>query len=203
MKLDPSVDYSTLFSLNDPLLRKPLVVETVQEWLTPKKAIKLFTGEWRPPEPVIMRAYAGKEATDIIYSGMMPLLCISQRLFDLFRDNQFTGWDTFPVELHGHQDEPIPGYHGLVITSYVGPQDKSRGPLYNRPPYTDTGPPLVARMGFFFDENMWDGSDIFRAHVAHIIVNKRVRNALKQAKITNVRFKPLLEIEHSVEVYKP
>ena len=52
--------------------------------------------------------------------------------------------------------------------------------------------------GFYFDESQWDGSDIFLVG-GHKVVTLPVQKAFKRAKVSNVRFTPLMEVE--IDVY--
>lgn len=114
---------------------------------------------------------------------------------DLLRENKFTGWSTYPVEVYGRKGEYLPDYYGFAITSDAGKIDKSRSPIITKPPYVPGGKPPRVYKGVFFDERKWDGSDFFRLFASFIIVTRSVRDAFKRAKISNVRFTPLSEME--------
>jgi len=195
------IDYSKLFELNDPLANRPLRFLTKQKWLTWEKGYQLFSGEWQPPEPVILEAYMGGQATDIMWSGGGPIFCVSQKVVDLLKEEKFTGWATYPVEVHDRKGEFLPGYHGFTITGRAGEHQLERSQVIYKPLFPG-GDPRKVYQGFFFDERRWDGSDIFKlSESSHIIVKKEVRDALKRAKISNVRLTPLLEVEIPATVY--
>jgi hypothetical protein len=57
-----------------------------------------------------------------------------------------------------------------------------------------------AYVGYYFEEDKWDGSDIFRVN-HDIIVKRSVRDALLKTKIRNVDFIALPEEETNVLAY--
>jgi hypothetical protein len=197
-----NVDYSDFFYMHDPLANRPLRLSPQQDWIMRENENiewLLFYGELQPPEPVIFKAYMGGQATDFLWSGLVALVCISQRVVDLLRDNALTGWATYPVEVYGRQGEHLPGYYGFAVTSYAGEQDLSRSQIVTRSLY---GKPVEMYKGLYFSESSWDGSDIFRVGPGTKVVTGKVQRAFKRAKISNVRFTPVLEDETEVSIFQ-
>lgn len=201
---DRVVDYSQLFELIDPLANRPLRLEpgSHQTWLTGAYANRLFYGELQPPEPVVLKGYMGGSPTEVLWAGLTPIVCVSQRIVDLLLQNRFTGWATYPVEVYDRKGVYLPGYYGLAVKSHAGEQDFSRSQIVTKPPLTYAGRTYDVYKGTYFDESKWDGSDIFRVQHATKIVTKKVQQVFKRAKITNVRFIPLLETEIDVNTVK-
>lgn len=132
--------------------------------------------------------------SDFILTTIAIPHLVSQRVIDVFRKSQFSGWTTYAVNLSGADGKPIAGYHGLAITGRCGALDKMKSlPVLKKFP---------ARMsnvyrGLYFEPDTWDGSDFFApAKGGHIFVTERVRNALQQIKATNVSFTSMDEIEY-------
>jgi hypothetical protein len=188
------IDYNELYYLHDPDATRPLLLNPIQDWISTRRAVELFTGEWQPPEPVTFKATRGRQATDILWS-LIPIICVSQRIIDIFTENGFTGWGTYPAEVYDRDEKLLPGYYGLSVISYAGEQDFSRSRRIFKPPIIPSGKPLEVVKGMYFNEALWDDADIFRLKAAFIIVTRRVRDALKKAKIINVNFTPLTEVE--------
>ncbi len=182
--------------MSDPLANRPLRLDPQQDWIDQEMVNNLFYGSAQPPEPIKFIPQSGKQATDVLWSSYPPLFCISQKVVDIFLENKFTGWGTYPVEVYDHEHNVITGYYGFSIKSYAGAQDFSRSPRVMKT-WSPHHEPSAFYIGTYFDESMWDGSDIFRIQYAVIIVNKAIVQTFKQNKITNVRFTPLLETEIS------
>ncbi len=167
-----------------------------------RKGVTAVSWRMAAAEARRVQSLYGGTVTDILWSGSVLRLCISQRVIELLEENHFTGWSTYPVEVYGRKGEPLPGYHGFAIKSYAGMQDISRSQIVTKPPFHPLGTPWTAYRGFFFDESKWDGSDIFRVSGLFIVVTQRVKEAFKKARITNVMFEPLPEIEIDTQNYE-
>ena len=106
----------------------------------------------------------------------------------------------YPVEVFGRKGEPLPKYHGLSV---IGPdcvRDRSRSQIVDKPPPVDGGRGYQVYHGLYFDENQWDGSDFFRVLGIATVVTDKVYRIFKRAKVTNVRFTPLTEVEIDVKL---
>ncbi|GAP11842.1 hypothetical protein BECAL_03036 [Bellilinea caldifistulae] len=194
------LDYNKLYRLDDPLASRPfrLSDEGYSDWLTKGQAIELFRGRLKLDTPLRLGAYRGGQVTDFLWSGLIPLVCISERVVELLRMNNITGWATYPVEVHGRKGEPLPGYHGFAVTGSECQRDRSRSQILTRQAVPG-GEPFQVYRGLYFDEADWDGSDIFLIRNHGIVVTQKVRNLLKKSKVTNVQLIPLVEVE--IDVY--
>lgn len=184
--------------LHDPLASRPLRLSDkgYSDWLTKKQAIELFRGRLKLDTPLRLGAYRGGQATDFLWSGLIPLVCISARVVELFRVNNITGWTTYPVEVFGRKGEPLPGYHGFAVTGSECRRDRSRSQILTKQAVPG-GEPFQVYKGLYFDESDWDGSDIFIVF-NFIIVTEKVRRILKREKIKNVKLTPLQDVELDV-----
>jgi hypothetical protein len=194
------LDYSKLYRLDDPLASRPLRLsdEGYSEWLTKGQAIELFRGRLKLDTPLRLGAYRGGQAADFLWSGLIPLICISERVARLLRVNSITGWTTYPVEVYGRKGELLPGYHGFAVTGGECKRDRSRSEILTRQAVPE-GEPFQVYRGLYFDEADWDGSDIFLIRNHGIAVTQKVSNLLKKSRVTNVQLIPLVEVE--VDVY--
>ncbi len=194
-----SLDYSKLFRLSDPLANRPLRLETYgEDWLTIEDVWQLFRGQLKLRESLKLRAYMGGQATDFLWSGLIDVVCVSSRVVDLLREHGITGWDTYPVEVYGRKGEPLPGYHGFAVTGPECRRDRSRSQILTRQAVPG-GKPFQVYKGLYFDESQWDGSDIFLVRLtAGMVVTEKVYRLFKKAKVSNVRFTPLTEVEIDV-----
>jgi hypothetical protein len=189
------VDYSQLFRFSDPLANRPFRLSPESDFIHIPEANSLFCGKWQPPEPVVFKAYMGGQATDIMWSGLPPMFCISSRVVQLLKENSCTGWSIYPAKVYDRKGNELPDYHGFSVISYAGKQDLRRSEIIIKPPMRPDGEPYKVYKGYYFEDDQWDKSDIFRVYFSHIIVTRKVRDVFKQAKIINVKFTPLLEYE--------
>lgn len=195
MSSSRELDFGEFFELYDPLANRPLRLtpDESSEWLK-QYASALFGGQISLDRPVRLKAYAGGQATDFLWADYIPLVCISCRTVELLEEHHFTGWATYPVVVYGRKGEPIEGYYGFAITGRAGDYDRSRSQIVTKPPPVPGGQARKVYKGLYFDESQWDGSDIFLVGGKNV-VTRAVREAFKRAKITNVRFTPLTEVE--------
>lgn len=159
----------------------------------------IYSGEVRPTAPVEFRyqkGASGSTVCDLISTSAPPLVLVSDRLLSTLRG--FTGWATFPATVLGKQGEVIPGYHGLVVTGRSGPIDDTRSRPQVCPPPVPGGRTTRQWFGLFFDEQTWDGSDLFVPEdTALTVAVERVKRAFEAARITNSEFTPLADVQNA------
>lgn len=200
MSTFPSLDYSELFRLYDPLANRPLRLTTEEDsdWLSLEQAAALLKGELKLQHPLKLKGYMGGQPTDFLWSSLASLVIISQRVIELLKSHAFTGWSAYPVEVYDRKGEPLLDYSGLAITGRAGKQDRSRSTIITKPAPVPGGKPYQVYKGFYFDERQWDGSDIFLVD-SFKVVTQRVQRAFERAKVSNVRFTTLVDVE--IDVY--
>jgi hypothetical protein len=112
------------------------------------------------------------------------------------REHDFTGWTTYPVELYDKAGQAVPGYHGLAVTGRTGPIDPDLSPVMTVPPPVPEGKAMPHRIGHRFWPETWDGSDLFSPEGTMLVLGvQEVRDALVEAKVTNVESRRITEIE--------
>lgn len=187
----PGFDH--IYTLDDPLTKRHFVGRLD---FNPKHGqdFSLIRAELKPPTPLLIYYAAGSSIpADVIWcTSFLPL--ISQRVIDLFSEQGFTGWTTYPVELHGKDGNIIPDYYGLAITGRCGSLDFSRSieVLKDYP-----AGKFPVRRGLFFDPQSWDGSHFFMAtdYYRWIFVTHPVKASFEQGKVRNAIFTSLPEVE--------
>lgn len=195
------IEFSQFCRLSDPLASRPFRLAPEDEWINRKMAFKLIGGEQVTSHPIRMRATMGGQPSYVLWSTFSPFVCIHQRVVELLSMYQFRGWSTYPVEVYDRQGEPLADYWGLAITGRGGEQDLNRSELITKPPPVPGGKPYQAYKGFYFNPQAWDGSDLFFVD-GFRIVREAVMKAFKRAKIANVRFTALPDVEIDAAVYR-
>ena len=150
----------------------------------------------RVDTPVRLVTKMGSQAMDVLWSDWIAIVVVSSRLVGVLRAIGATGWSTYPVDASDRNGAPLDGYAGLAITGRVGALDRTRSEIIQKPAPTPTGTAYAMLKGLYFDEGTWDGSDIFLVEdTLYIVVSERVKRALERARITNVRFTRLTDVE--------
>jgi hypothetical protein len=146
-------------------------------------------------EPVVANYFMGRRnPADVIWTGSAAPCIVSDRFLCILQDHGFRGWSTYRVRVFGTDRETIPGYHGFRVHGRCGPIDDSRSiPVPRRFP---AGVSTVW-LGLYFDLDTWDGNDLFmpEGRNSRIFVFNDVKIALESAKVRNVRFTPIEEVE--------
>lgn len=199
-KCPHAVDYTKLFWLHDPFNRGIIRLDVQNEWVDIPRAWAMFKGEYFPREPVKFYQFMGSRTADFLWSGMIPLVCISEKVYDLLSSHKFVGWTTYPAIIYDKKGNQLPGYSGLTIKSDAGIQDLTRSPVITKPPITPKGKAYQVYKGMYFDEGKWDGSDVFLIQNGYIVITKAVRDVLVAEKVTNLRLVSLAEYEVDVNV---
>jgi hypothetical protein len=122
-------------------------------------------------------------------------LIISTRVQQALLDEKVTGWRTCPVEFKDKKGVLIENYDALGTTGRSGPLDNRRCRKVTRKAlYGDAM--IDTWIGYYFDEDSWDGSDMFRPDNTRMtIVTRRVKEIFDTIGATNVKWTPLLEVE--------
>ena len=164
-------------------------------------------GETTATEPIQIPWVEGaRTPSDFVWAQHAPI--VHRRVVQLLREHGFTGWRTYSVDVTGKKGESYPDFQGLAIVGRCGAVDLSRSPVVvlQRP----GGAPVPHFLGHYFQEDSWDGSDMFMempdftGHwTTHMYVTEGVRLAFKQAKIRNVYFYgPLSKDESATYEYE-
>jgi hypothetical protein len=140
----PLLDYTAFFRLSDPFSTRALRLTTqgISDWLTAEEANSLAWGRViELAGPLKLRGYQGRQATDVLWTALPPLKCISLKTVAAFTERQLTGWTTFPVEVYDRQGEHLSQYCGLAITGRAGRRDQSKSTIVEKPALTSRGQP--------------------------------------------------------------
>jgi hypothetical protein len=148
-----------------------------------------------PSKPAeVRRAMGAAEPTDAIWTTSVAPVIVHERVLALLA--AFTGWKTYAVEVFDAKERAVPGYHGLAVVGRCGEIDDSRSQKLDK---IYPGGVFPVWRGLYFDEASWDGSDLFMpgARVGWIFAVKEVADAFRKAKVRNVVFDPLTEMERT------
>jgi len=185
------------------LTKKPMRLSPKGSSTSNDMAWRLFKADLELDTPLELIPYmGGNETADFLWSGLIPIVCISRRVFDLLNQNKVTGWKTYPVKVFNWKQEVLSSYFGFAIKSWAGAEDINRSQIITKLPPTPEGKPYRVYKGIYFDEKLWDGSDIFRINGAIIAVTNKVQQIFKRDKVTNIRFEPLSEVERTSAMYE-
>ena len=136
--------------------------------------------------PVVFRHKDGKKMRDMLdmrFDGNCFL--ISNRMKVLMEANRITGWKSYPVLVYDKKGNKIDGYYGFTVTGKGGEMKFLTPP--NQIPYGESSHYCQ------WEQDQWDGSDIFRIRPNYLIVTKRTMLLFKENKITSPHFYPLSE----------
>lgn len=177
--------FESLYQLQDPLLDEPYR----GHFDLPFDIIQLvMIGEYIPVEPVTVHQAMGGEPWEVIWGDQIGALAVAQRVVNVLRAGNFSGWSAYHVVIYDDQGKEIQGYSGIAVTGRCGPIDYKRSRLVE----VDTLIPDY--VGLYFDPESWDGADLFFADRGRPFVVSEVRNALETADVSNLVFTPLQKV---------
>lgn len=191
------LEWNLAHELSDPLavepfrLRSRLPGDAVSNDVNVRQ---LSRGQSQIPNPLQFDAAQGKKASDFLWTQLVDPVCVSERVVRILKENDISGWATYPVEIFDSEGSRLPGYHGLAVTGAVCQADYNRSTVVTKPPPTPRGSSYDVYRGLHFSEEEWDGSDIFWVGAVRVIVG-RVKELLEQEKVENVRLTPLPDWE--------
>ena len=120
-----------------------------------------------------------KKARDVINPGFIHLLLISDRFKNLLEENGITGWQTYPIELYDRKGNLVEGYNGFTIIGRAGDML-----TFDSPP-EELGYSPKSK-GFYFNVDLWDGTDIFHVRPNFILITSRLAELLIKHKISGI-----------------
>jgi hypothetical protein len=191
-----SFDYRRFYALGEGFKRGAFRAHTLGNIPDP---LALTRGEIVPSEPIRFHHDEGRRLYDLVGTTWALLKLVSDRVKSVLAENRFTGWTTYPVEIYDRRGEPVGGYNGFAVTGRCGPIDESLSSVLTLPPAVPAGEALPHRIGLRFQPEAWDGSDVFSPDgTAWAFVTEPVRDALVQAKATNLTLTRITEVEQLV-----
>ena len=187
------MDYSTLHRIGNGDKAGALHLEMVSSGYDPND---LRLGTTIVEEPVAFDYHSGRYHWDQLGTTWATLRIYSDRLVNLLSQNQFSGWRPYPIIIRGKRGELLEGYSGISILGRAGSLDMSRCERTLLKPYVKSGRWTPGFRGIYFEDDRWDGSDIFTAeNTGYFFCTDRVKEAISRLKPTNIRFIRLVEYE--------
>jgi len=165
--------------------------------LAEHEEFSVLRGESLPATPIeISWAMGRSQPSDVIWTTLAVPVILSAKVISIMKAGDFAGWSTYPVLVKSKDGEVIDGYVGLSVTGRCGTIDDSRCECVAR---EFPGGVFPMYRGLYFDDSQWDGSDIFCSEneSGYIFVTHDVKSAFEHARIRNVLFQPVSEIERS------
>ncbi|MEM7110013.1 MAG: DUF1629 domain-containing protein [Bacteroidota bacterium] len=157
---------------------------------------KLVLGEYYEINfPVTFKQEYGKKLQDVLDTGTAILFLISTKMKTILEENELSGWKTFPVRVQDKKGNEVDGYFGFSITGRCGSIDYDKSDVIKKS-LVQGGPVSKYYKGLYVGLDEWDRSDFSMPKgTFHPIVTKKAMQAMKKAKLTNIRFEKLSEIE--------
>ncbi|MDH8701623.1 hypothetical protein M2138_000970 [Dysgonomonadaceae bacterium PH5-43] len=158
----------------------------------------LHRGEEDIETPVNFFHVAGKKIYDLINIGSAIVVLLSERVINILKENQITGWKSYPAIIYDKQGNIIDNYSVFAVTGRCGPIDHYKSEEFIKDPYFEGGPYNEMLRGIYPDMEQWDGSDIFTAEggTAYTFMSKKARDLLVKNKITNITLTKTTEFEY-------
>jgi hypothetical protein len=182
-----------VFVLGDPLGSRAFRGEIVSDVDT----FALTRGEVTPSRPILVKHDRGATLYDVIWTTNAAPVIISDRAARLLEENQVSGWSTYEVDLRDRDGDVIDGYSGLSVLGRCGPIRDDLSPSIEA---VYPGGRTKRRLGWRFDPDTWDGSDIFVPSDGSAVkfVTDSVRGLLERAKVRNLTLRNAATIKRLV-----
>jgi hypothetical protein len=149
------------------------VAYLASEDITNNLASRIFYGELKLIEPVRFRHKTGKRWTDMLARTHDILPFFSEKVIQLFEENNLSGWEKYEVELENRESGISDKYYGFVVKGRCKNNLKT-----------------IVKDKKIID---WDGNDFFTMNgTSYIFISEKVQQLLnnKKLKITNIEMEP-------------
>jgi hypothetical protein len=143
--------------------------EALIEALVEYEHFDLAKGVFKPTEPFEMRLSEGRVFYDVVGFQDTSNFAISERLLQLLQAHQFSGWQTYELNISGVEGR----FLGFQIKGKCGKLIEPREAGFHT--------------GYQFDLGSWDGSDFFcPENTVLLFCTSKVIDVLKRNKVTNI-----------------
>jgi hypothetical protein len=187
------------FLLENAFSRRSLHLDVLDKEIDQDVAVRILRNELVWPTSIRFSPQDKVFRTvDLVGSTLVNLELISQKFKDVLESNAMTGWITYPVSILDREGNQISDYYGLAITGRCGPVlwDESERVILPRP--VPQGRESEGWRGLPFDENTWDGSDLFvPGNSNFVIASPRAKAILEKSRLSNVSFTNTKLLERS------
>jgi hypothetical protein len=190
------MDNSKFYSFGTTFSQTPVYLNN--EDIGWDKCLELIVGNYSNIIlPLQVKQTSGKKWTDILTKSV-SLHYVSDKFVNLLKENNITGWQTFPLSITDKQGNKVEGYSGFSIMGKAGKIDHSQSKIIEKQ-FAPNCPIVKYYKGLYFDIEKWDGSDFFILEdTIKIIVTEKVYKIIKGNKLTNFRLENLMDYEMSV-----
>jgi hypothetical protein len=190
-----NMNYSKFYEFHDRMTRGAYnAIRTIDQ--TPFDGVKLLRGELNVNMSFRFAYHFGTKVYDLVAIGWAGIYLLSDKVINLLREHQITGWITYSTILYDKKDKEIEGYSLFSVTGRSGPIDWAKSEKFVKDPYVPGGGRADMLRGVYFDLDTWDGSDIFLADgTLYTFVTQKVRDLLVKNKVTNILLERVTEIE--------
>jgi hypothetical protein len=148
--------------------------------------------------PVIFRQTFGKKLCDILDTGDVSLFLISDKMLNILKENNFSGWKTYPIRLYDRKNNEIYGYNGFSVIGKCEATTKYKRDSLFEKRLVPNGPLSTYYKGLYIDFTKWDGSDFFIPKGSlRIVITQNVRDIILKNKLTNINIRNIKDIEVS------
>lgn len=193
------ISATDVYSLSPAARRGQLILRFRDQdspWFSIDAWRTLFRGERAPDAPLVCDRAGGSRAVDFVAGGSVEIRFMSPRMIEVLRSHGFTGWQTWPAEVHGKDGVLLPGYQGLAVTGRCGRvmvDRLTRDEVQRRLSMTGT---MVKLDATWYDLSQWSGHDFFSPVGTYsVFVTRRVHEALHRSGLKGVFLKPLADVE--------
>jgi hypothetical protein len=190
------IGINKFYSFSDTFSETPVYLKSKQiNW---DISLELIVGNYSNVNlPIVAKQTSGKKWTDILCPSI-GLYYVSNRFVNLLKENNITGWQTFPLSVFNKQGEKVEGYRGFSVTGKAGKIDYSKSEIVDRQ-FVPDGPVCKYYKGLSFNESKWDNSDFFILEdTIQTIVTEKVYKIIIENKLTNFELINLVDYESSV-----
>ena len=157
--------------------------------------VDVFHGKIVPSSPIPLTKFRGNRNLDMV-NAANGLYLFSNKIFNILEENQITGWNSLPVEIHMGKGEINHDYRLLTVTGRLVKIDFEKSEQILKQPFSPSGKPIWIKRGLPIDMHTWDGSDIFSAeNTLFTFISEKVRNLLVENRCTNIRIEETTELE--------
>lgn len=186
--MNSNVNYNELYYVRLQSVRSQFVAMPERYGsISTEELCGYINGKFPNGKPITFVQSMGTEKTrrGLIIPSAMGFKLLHKKIIDIFTENRFTGWESYPVNILCKNGDVDGNYHAFIVKGVCGPYDTNRSKVID---YTaDNGGFILKEkryQGMYFEPKSWDGTDIFMMKDTWItIVTSPVKEELERLNV--------------------
>ena len=184
-----------IYKLSNPNIRKYYLGDIDPQQFANIDRRELLRGNITPESSINIYHYmGGKHPQDVVWTSLIGVIAMHEKVFKLMENNDISGWKKYPVNVYDRYGKLYDDFAGISVTGKSGPLDWSGSQRVQVLTKSKGSSPLYDLIGATIEHEYWDGSDIFMPEgTTYLLATERLVEILKNINVRNIDYVRITE----------